>query len=484
MTEHTYPLLPEYPELFIGGGWRKPIGSGQIAIVSAVTEQVVGYLPEPGRSDVDAAVGAARDAFDRGPWPRLEPAERAAALRRIQREVEKRAERMAEVYALELGAPLAIGRRSLTRAVDMLGQFAAMHDQTTFEAATESRGAPTRVIKEPVGVVAGIIPWNSPVAAASFKLGPALLAGCTIVLKPAPEGPLTTMMLADAIEAAGLPPGVVSILPAGREIGEYLVSHPGVDKVAFTGSTDAGKRIMALCSDRLARVTLELGGKSAAIIAPDAELSQVLPSLIPAAISHSGQICAAITRVLVPRERSAEVVEAIADTFASVRVGDPFSPDTILGPLAMQRQRDRVEGYIARGRAQGARLVVGGKRPAGLDTGWYIEPTLFADVDNSSDIAQDEIFGPVTSVVSYDGIDNAIDIANDSRYGLSGAVYTQDMELADRVVRGVRTGQIFVNNASVSVTQPFGGFKQSGIGREGGLEGLAAYQETKIVQYG
>jgi aldehyde dehydrogenase (NAD+) len=330
--------------------------------------------------------------------------------------------------------------------------------------------------------VATIIPWNGPVATASLKIGPALAAGCTVVLKPAPEGPVSTMILAEALEAAGFPEGVVSILPGGREAGEHLVKHPDVDKVTFTGSTAAGKRIMGLCADRIARVTLELGGKSAGIIADDIPLDQVLPTLSFAGIGSSGQVCAAITRIVVPRHRQDEVANALADIFEGIKVGDPREGDTVLGPLAAERQRDRVEEYIRIGLEEGARLVTGGGRPKGLDKGWFVEPTIFADVSNDMRIAQEEIFGPVICIIPFDTVEEAVAIANDSDYGLSGAVYASDQELAESIARQIRTGQISINTWGMCVVQPFGGYKQSGLGREGNVEGLSAFLETKLIQ--
>jgi acyl-CoA reductase-like NAD-dependent aldehyde dehydrogenase len=315
-------------------------------------------------------------------------------------------------------------------------------------------------------------------------MGPALAAGCTVVLKPAPEGPSGIMMLAEAIEAAGLPEGVVNIVPAGREVGEHLVRHPGVDKVAFTGSTAAGKRIMSICGERIARVTLELGGKSAAIIADDIPLDEVMPTLSFSGIVSSGQVCAALTRVLVPRERQQELLDVMVPFFESVKVGDPHEADTLLGPLAAERQRDRVEEYIRVGVEEGARLVTGGSRPEELPRGWYVQPTLFADVNTKMRIAQEEIFGPVVVVIPFDSVEEAVEIANDSPYGLSGAVYAADVDLANSIARRVRTGQITINGWDMCFTQPFGGYKQSGLGREGNVEGLAAYLETKLIQGG
>ncbi|MFC5748460.1 aldehyde dehydrogenase [Actinomadura rugatobispora] len=467
----------------MGGEWVAPQGTGRIDVISPSTEEVIAQVPEPTTADVDAAVAMARRAFE-GPWRNTTPAERGALLARIADEVEKRIPEFARVFAAEVGAPVAVGETFHGLATAMLRQFATLHESMRFTEERLDGGAKMRIVREPVGVVGAIIPWNGPVAAAAFKVGPALAAGCTVVLKPAPEGPLTNYLFAECLEAAGVPEGVIGILPGGREIGEHLVRHPDVDKIAFTGSTAAGRRIASLCGQRIARFTLELGGKSAGLVAEDADLSEVLPSLVPAGIGHTGQVCAAITRVLVPRAREAEWADAMAAALGSVVVGDPFDPATALGPLAAERQRERVEGYIAIGRREGARVASGGGRPAGLDKGWYVEPTLFTGVRNEMRIAQEEIFGPVISLIPYDGLDDAIRIANDSQYGLAGAVYTNDPDIAERVVREVRAGQIFVNNAGMCVTQPFGGFKQSGIGREGGPEGIAAYLETKMINFG
>jgi len=274
---------------------------------------------------------------------------------------------------------------------------------------------------------------------------------------------------------------VISILPATREVGEYLVTHPGVDKVAFTGSTAAGRRIMSLCGEQIRPVTLELGGKSAAIIADDIPLEEVLPSLVPGGIGHSGQVCAALTRILVPRERQEELVEALRDAMSAWKPGDPSDPETVLGPLVAERQRDRVEGYIKVGVEEGARLAFGGGRPEGLDHGWFIEPTVFADVDNGMRIAQEEIFGPVITVIPFDSVDEAVDIANDTQYGLSGAVYARDDAVAEGIARRIRTGQVGINSWNMCIVQPFGGYKQSGLGREGGVEGIMPYLETKLL---
>ncbi|MBF4480208.1 Aldehyde dehydrogenase family protein [Rhodococcus rhodochrous J3] len=482
MTTAIPIRLKSYDKLFIGGSWVEPSSDAVIDVISPITEEVIASVPEAREADMDRAVAAARKAFDEGPWPRMTPAERAEILVRVGDEVKKRIPAMAEAFTLELGGPAAISTLFHQNAVDMWDDAATFHERFVFEEERTWKDGRGKVVREPIGVVAVVVPWNGPVATASLKISPALAAGCTVILKPAPEGPVTTMMLAEALEAAGLPEGVISVLPAGREVGDYLVGHPDVDKISFTGSTVAGRTVMTRAAEKIKRVTLELGGKSAAIIADDIELDSFLPGMVFGGIGHSGQVCAALTRVLVPRDRQDEVVAAIEEVMKSVKVGDPRDPDTFIGPLAAQRQQKRVLEYIEVGKEEGARLVVGGGRPAHLDRGWYVEPTLFADVRNDMRIAQEEIFGPVLVVIPFDSIDEAIAIANDSDYGLSGAVYAKDRALADSVARRVRTGQISVNGYAMCVVQPFGGYKQSGLGREGGVEGFDAFFETKLIQ--
>ena len=411
----------------------------------------------------------------------MSPAERAEALRRIRTEVEARLDEMCLAFTAEIGAPYAVSQAFHRNAMAMWDDSATLHERFAFEEERSWADGHARIVREPVGVVATIIPWNGPVATASLKIGPALAAGCTVVLKPAPEGPVSTMLLAEAFEAAGLPEGVISVLPAGREAGEHLVRHPDVDKVAFTGSTAAGRRIMSLCGERIARVTLELGGKSAAIIADDIALDEVLPTVVPAGIAHSGQVCAALTRILVPRAPPWRGRAAVAAAMADVTVGDPIDPTTFLGPLAAERQRDRVESYVALGQAEGATLASGGGRPAHLERGWFVEPTLFADVDNAMRIAREEIFGPVLCVIPFDDIDDAVAIANDSDYGLSGAVYARTPRSASRSPAACGRARS-TSTRGMCVVQPFGGFKQSGLGREGNVEGLTPYLETKVIQ--
>lgn len=482
-SERVDSPVRSFDKLFIGGRWVEPSSTDVIEVVSPINGRVVATVPEAREADVDRAVAAAREAFDHGPWPRMTPAERGAYLTRIGEEVIKRIPEMAEAFTWEIGAPAPVSQAFHDNARKMWGDSATLHERFTFEEERTWEGGHGRLVREPVGVAAVIIPWNGPVATASLKIGPALAAGCTVVFKPAPEGPVSTMLLGEAFEAAGLPEGVISVLPAGREVGQYLVEHSGIDKVSFTGSTAAGRKIMAAVADRIGRVSLELGGKSAAIITDDAPLDQVLPTLVFAGVANSGQVCAALTRILVPRDRQDEVTDALAAAYAGLTVGDPREEGTVIGPLAAARQQERVLDYIRVGKEEGARLVTGGGVPEGLEDGYYVEPTIFADVTKDMRIAQEEIFGPVVAVMPYDDIEEAIDIANSTEYGLSGAVYAGDDESAEAIARRIRTGQIGVNTWDMCVTQPFGGYKQSGLGREGNVEGLGAFLETKLIMH-
>ncbi|MFJ8025463.1 aldehyde dehydrogenase [Streptomyces sp. NPDC096311] len=468
--------------LFIGGQWVKPESDATIEVVSPSTEEVVGRVPAPSAADVDRAVRAAREAFDRGPWPRMSPAERAAVMHRIADGLEARADEMARIVTTENGTPIKLsGPAQVHGAIPRLRYYADLAERFTFDELREGKRVRAALLKEPVGVVAAITPWNGPLALALIKLGPALAAGCTFVLKPPPETPLVFTVLAEVCEQAGLPEGVVSILAGDRETGQQLVAHPGVDKVSFTGSSAAGQAIMAECARRIKRVSLELGGKSAAIILDDADPATAVQQLLPMATMLTGQMCLLKSRVLVPRSRQAELVEAFCEGVRALKVGDPFDSDTYYGPLIAKRQRDRVEGYIEAGRAEGAHLVMGGGRPAHLPKGWYVEPTVFTGVDNSMRIAREEIFGPVTSFLAYDDVDEAVEIANDTDFGLAGSVYTGDPARGFAVARRVRAGTYGVNCYDNDPSVPFGGYKQSGLGREGGPEGLEEYLETKAV---
>jgi acyl-CoA reductase-like NAD-dependent aldehyde dehydrogenase len=468
---------------FIGGTWVEPASDAGIDVIDPATEEQFLRVPAAAAADVARAVAAAREAFDRGPWPNLTHAERADYLRRLGKAVADRAEDLGQIWPRESGALYTTAVAAGQFAGMPFDEYAALADTFPFE----ERARPTMggvfglLVREPVGVVGAIIPWNAPLSLISHKICPALLAGCTVVLKLSPEAPGEGYLVAEAAEAIGLPPGVLNVITAERDVSELLVRDPGVDKITFTGSTATGRRIASLCGERIARCTLELGGKSAAVILDDADLEAAAKTLARSECFLAGQVCSSLTRIVVSERRHDEFVDALAGTFSKARVGDPFDPTTQIGPLTSARQRDRVEGYIAKGVEEGAKLVSGGRRPGHLDRGWFVEPTVFAAVDNSSTIAQEEIFGPVLSVIPAAGEDDMVDIANDTIYGLNASVFTADVDRARDVARRLRSGTVGHNAWRTDFGMAFGGFKQSGIGREGGKEGLMAFLETKTV---
>lgn len=469
--------------LFIGGEWVAPHGQDTLEVVSASTEERIGTVPEAGTADVDAAVAAARSAFqDPSGWASWEPVRRADALENFAAALDKRSGDIARAVTEQMGMPAVIAQYSEAINPQMLLRYyAELIRKTPVEEPRASMTGGTTLIRRcPIGVVAAIVPWNFPQTLLFFKLAAALAAGNTVVVKPAPETVLDSYLMAEAAREAGLPPGTVNIVPGGRETGAYLVEHPGVDKVAFTGSTAAGRAIGEACGRLLRPVTLELGGKSATIVLDDADLAASMEKLFACTLVNSGQTCMLGTRILAPRSRYGEVVDAFAALVGALVVGDPLDPATQLGPLVSARQRERVESYIAQGRSE-ARLVVGGGRPAGLERGWYVEPTIFADVDNSATIAREEIFGPVLSVIPYEDDEDALRIANDSEYGLGGSVWTADEERGLAVAKRVQTGTIGVNGYLIDYANPFGGIKASGLGRELGPEGLTVFQQLQSV---
>ena len=470
--------------LWIGGDWVPSDGGGTIEVISPHTEQVIATVPEASNADIDQAVVAARNALETGPGATMDPAGRGEILADLTAGLGARAEDLAQTITAEMGSPIMFSHLGQVGATLMVADYYAnLVKDFAFEEERQGMMSSVLVRREPVGVVGAIVPWNVPLYVTMLKLAPALAAGATMVLKPAPESPLSAYLLAEALEEAGVPKGVVSILPAGREVGEHLVRHPGVDKIAFTGSTAAGMKIASLCGEQLKRYTLELGGKSAAIILDDADVDTTLDSLLQVAgLMNSGQACVAQTRVLASKAKYDEVVNGLATRMEAVKVGDPAEMDTEVGPLVAERQRDRVEKYIVQGQEEGAEVIVGGGRPSGQDTGWYVEPTLFAKVTNDMRIAQEEIFGPVISAIAFEDVDDAVRIANDSSYGLSGSVWTADgAGVGLDVAKRIRTGTFNVNGFMLEPCAPFGGFKQSGVGREGGPEGLAAYLEDKAI---
>jgi len=477
-------MLRSYDRIYVGGRWVPSTGTDTIEVVSPRTEDVVATVPHAGAGDVDAAVAAARAAFDRGPWPRLTPAERVERLRPFADRYAERTDELAALVTEEIGSTITFSQLAQSLAPSMMiGSFLDLAAQHPWEERRPTvMGGTSLVRRLPVGVVAAVVPWNVPQVVTVAKLVPALLAGCSVVVKPSPESPLDAFFLAELLDAADLPEGVVSVLPAGREVGEHLVCHPGVDKVAFTGSTAAGRRIAELCGARLKRVSLELGGKSAAIVLDDADAGKTAEGLRFASFMNTGQACAAQTRILAPRHRLGEVVDAVAAMADDLVIGDPRDAATEIGPLVARRQQERVTGYIELGVAEGARVVTGGPGlPDEVDRGWYVRPTVFTDVDNAMRIAREEIFGPVLCVIPYDDEDDAVALANDSEFGLAGSVWTSDPERGLAVAGRVRTGTTGVNHYAADFGSPFGGFKASGIGREYGPEGLDEYVELQAI---
>jgi aldehyde dehydrogenase (NAD+) len=468
--------------LFLGGAWERPSGTQKLSVISPVTEEEVLTFPDGTTADMDRAVASARKAFDTGPWPHMSAQERGAMLIKVSEILSRRLPELAVAWTAQVGAPISLTQYASKQAPGLFEFYGKMiQGYPLVDERKRDDGRVARVVREPAGVVAAITPWNAPMILLCYKVAAGLAAGCTFVSKPAPETPMDAYLLAECIAEAGLPPGVFNVVPAGREVGDYLVRHPGIDKISFTGSTAAGRHIMAACAERMARCSFELGGKSAAIVLDDANVDQVLQSLVPFSMPITGQVCFSLTRVLVPKSRATEIRDAYVSAVSTVKVGDPFEAATQMGPLTMKRQLTRVEGYIEKGRSEGARLVPGGGRPKHMKKGYFVEPTVFADVDTRMTIAQEEIFGPVVSFISYDGVDDALAKANDTMYGLHGAVYTADPERGYQMARRVRSGSVAVNGLIVDYKMPFGGFKQSGTGREGGVEGLENYFETKTV---
>ncbi|UVH60641.1 aldehyde dehydrogenase [Variovorax paradoxus] len=470
-------------KFFIDGRWTEPSSTKTIQVTNSATEELFLTVAEAQQADVDRAVAAARKAFDQGPWPRMTHGERAHCIRAMAAELDKLAEPHARIWTTEAGALHGFTKTRCAGISNDYLSYAAMAETFPFHERHKPRsgGEVALLVREPVGVVAAIVPWNAAPGAISSKVGPALIAGCTVIVKVSPEAPGAAYILAEACEAAGLPPGVVNVLTADREVSEWLVRHQGVDKVAFTGSTAAGRRIASICGERIARCTLELGGKSPAIVLDDYDVATAAQNIASRAIFLTGQVCASLTRIIVSRTRHDALVEALSENFRQVKVGDPFDPATQMGPLAMHRHRERVEDYIRKGKAEGATLATGGGRPAHLDRGFYVEPTVFGHVENTHTIAREEIFGPVLAVIPVDSDEQALDVANDTIYGLNASVFTNDIDRAYAAARRIRAGTVGHNGMRNEGSIAFGGFKQSGIGREGGAEGLRAYLETKVV---
>ena len=470
-------------QFFIGGEWATGSASATTTtVLEASTGAEVGRAPLAASADVDAAVSAASAALA-GPWGSTTGAQRAAAMRALGAALQASGLDTATLVTRENGMPrrLSLGANAAFPSMALEYYAGLAEGLDTVDDVRNGLTSQVTVRRPPVGVVAAVIPWNYPMGLAAMKLAPALAAGCTVILKPPPETALDSFAWADAAIAAGLPAGVLNVLPGGREAGAALVSHPGVDKVAFTGSTAAGRVIGETCGRLLRPVTLELGGKSAALLAEDADLDAFVKSLLNVCLPNNGQTCHANTRILAPASRYSDVVDAITDTVRALTVGDPLDVATQIGPMVSETQRRRVLGYIDSGRASGARITTGGGVPKDLSTGWFVEPTVFTDVDNAMTIAQEEIFGPVLCVLPYRDEDEAVAIANDSEFGLGGTVWTTDPDRGTALADRIRTGTVGINHYALDMTGPFGGVKASGIGRELGPEGLSPYFALKSV---
>ena len=476
-TEST--ALRSRDRIFLGGHWVTPSGKGTLEVINSSTGDVVATVPEGDAADADRAVAAARDAFDA--WAALPPAERAAYLDKVRDGLKARMDDLLRIIATEVGMPTSLAPAyQLGSPPFVFGYYADLARQFAFEKEVGS----SLVVFEPVGVVGAITPWNYPLHQISLKVAPALAAGCTVVLKPSEVAPLNAFVLAEVIEEAGLPDGVFNLVTGtGPVVGEALASHPQVDMISFTGSTRAGKRVSELAAQTVKRVALELGGKSANVILDDADLDTAVRRGVQQVLVNTGQSCNAWTRMLVPREKQSEVERIAVEVFSETPVGDPLDAGSFVGPLVSKAQQERVQGYIRKGVDEGARLVAGGDSPpSGLEQGFFVRPTLFADVKPDMTIAQEEIFGPVISIIPYDTEEEAVRIANDSVYGLAGAVWSADPERAKRVARRIRTGQVDINGGGFNILAPFGGYKQSGNGRELGEFGFEEFLEVKSLQ--
>jgi aldehyde dehydrogenase (NAD+) len=468
--------------VYVDGAWREPAGAETFAVVSAHSEEVLATVAAADAADVASAADAARRAFDDGPWARMEPGERAGYVQALSQALEPRMAEIERAWIDQIGALASVAPMVVGGGKFWFDYYAQLAGPFAWNRPVDLiTGGHGHVVREPAGVVAAIAPWNNPFGILAGKVAPALVAGCTVVMKPAPETPIEAYILAEAADAAGLPPGVVNLVCAGREASDQLVRNPAIDKVSFTGSVAAGRVIGMACAERFARCTLELGGKSAAIVLEDADIPAAAATLARVITMSAGQVCATLSRVVVVEAVHDRLVEAIAAEMAAIRVGHPDDPAAGMGPLAMERQRDRVEDYVAIARAEGARLALGGTRTAHMKRGWYFDPTLFVDVAPTMRIAREEVFGPVLSVLRAADEAEAVRIANHSDFGLYGAVFCADTARAWRVARQVRTGTMAHNGFRFDPSLPFGGFKASGIGREGGEAGLAAFTETKAI---
>lgn len=484
MTIEKNMLPQSYDQLFIGGKWVNPLSGTKIILKNPHDQSVTGSVVLAGEADIDAAVEAAVKAFRSGPWPKMQLAERQAVIQKFTDLHHERVQEFATLVTRENGSPIWFTGMLQDLLKMQTEAFLKASDNITWELREPTYNGERIVRREPAGVVAAVIPWNVPQQSALVKIIPAMLTGCTVILKPTPATALDSLALGELFKSAGLPDGVLNIVPADREVSQYLVGHPGIDKITFTGSTVAGKKIASIAGGQIKRVGMELGGKAAAILLEDADMAGMVASLKFESFVNSGQSCYAKTRVLAPKGRYDETVAALEEMISNLTVGNPFNPENFVGPMVNEQQYEKVRKYIGIGVEEGARLVCGGpEQPsgAGLEKGWYIKPTLFADVTNQMRIAREEIFGPVLVVIPYNSVEEAIEIANDSDYGLCAAVYGADKEAALDVARQIQAGSISINGAFLHFDNPFGGYKKSGLGREAGTYGIEEFTELKAL---
>lgn len=473
--------LPHDREIFIGGRWRTPHDDKYVPVISPATEEVVCMLPDVSIADAEQAVRLSRAAFDQGNWALLSVEERCGYVDRWRAELHERLDRIAELWTIEDGIPISLSRPMCEQALVLIDDAATLAKHVSLSEKRQTVAGEVEVRREPVGPALAILTYNGAILELGMSVVPGLLMGNPIIVKLPPENRIVGQMLADAAADAGFPEGVLSVLTADAETSKFLVAHPDIDAVHFTGGTEIGADVAATCAKRIARVTLELGGKSAAIVADDADFDEIVPVLVNGAAANQGQMCIALGRILVSRRRHDELVDKLARALQALRIGDPSDPATEFGPLVSARVRDRAEGFIERALSAGAKIATGGTRPNGLDRGFFLEPTLLVGVDNTMEVAQQEVFGPVFCVIPYDDTDDAVRIANDSAFGLYGTVFTKDTELANELASRIRVGQFSFNGAFPCLLAPYGGMKQSGYGRVGGVEGLLELTNIKTI---
>ncbi|MEV8221252.1 aldehyde dehydrogenase [Dietzia maris] len=480
------PVVVVHDKLFSGTRWTDPITTGVLEVTSPATNAVVGRVAETTTEDLDEMISQARDSFESGVWRSTPPAERGALLARVADMLEERQAEVCQILSGEMGTPPGTAAMiQVTPTLGVLRYYARLSETFPWSEVRHGDFGASVITRQPVGVVAAITAWNVPLYLNTAKLAPALLSGSSVILKPSSATPLSALWLADLFREAGLPEGVLSVVTGPSSVGDHLVSHADIDKISFTGSTGVGKHIAGIAAQSLKRCSLELGGKSAAIVLEDADIAANAGTMVFSALMNSGQACVSQNRILAPRSKYDEVVEALVENVKAMPVGDPADDGTAFGPLANHKQKASVEGYIRKGVEEGATIAYGGGKveglPEGVAEGAYVQPTVFRDVDNSMTIAQEEIFGPVLQVIAYDTVDEAVQIANDSEYGLAGAVYSADPDAALAVAQRVRTGTMGINWYAFDPSAPFGGFKNSGLGRENGPEGLEAFCELQSV---